>query len=104
MIEWRKVVGFDWDAGNVRKSADKHGVSQSEAEQIFFNQPLLVLADHRHSQTENRFHALGRTDDDRLLHLTFTLRAENTLIRVISARDMHRKERTYYEQSQKKDS
>lgn len=104
MIDWPRIVGFDWDAGNARKSADKHGVSQSEAEQIFFNQPLLVLADHQHSDTEDRFHALGKTDDDRLLHLTFTLRAESTLIRVISARDMHRKERTHYEQSQKKGS
>ena len=93
------VVGFDWYAGNERKSADKHGVSQAEAEQVFFSQALLVLEDDRHSLMEARFHALGKTNEGRLLHITFTLRQNNTLIRIISARDMHRKERAVYEQS-----
>lgn len=91
------MTGFEWDEGNSRKNAEKHGVSQSEAEQLFFNEPLLVLEDSRHSQRENRYHALGKTDDGRLLHVTFTLRDDGTLIRVISARDMHRKERSIYE-------
>jgi len=104
MIEWEKVVGFDWDEGNARKSAHKHGVSQAMAEQIFFNEPLLLLSDAKHSQQEKRYHALGRTDDGRLLHITFTLRARETLIRVISARDMHQKERIIYEQDSKKSS
>ena len=99
MINWTQVTGFDWDVGNERKSTKKHAVSRFEAEQLFFNQPLLVLADIKHSQNEERFHALGRTDDARLLHITFTLRSVKTLIRVISARDMHRKERVIYEQS-----
>ncbi len=94
-----KITRFDWDEGNSRKSIEKHKVIQSEAEQIFFNQPLLLLEDSIHSHKEVRYHALGKTDDDRLLHVTFTLRAKGTLIRVISARDMHRKERTNYEQS-----
>ena len=101
MIDWARVRGFDWDEGNSRKSAEKHDVRQPEAEQVFFNQPLLVLADERHSQKESRYHALGMTDDDRLLHVTYTLRESGALIRVISARDMHRKERVIYEQSQK---
>lgn len=101
MIGWTRIVGFDWDAGNARKNADKHDVRQSEAEQVFFNKPLLVLADDRHSRDEPRYHLLGSTDDNRLLHITFTLRAGGTLIRVISARDMHRKERAVYAQSQK---
>jgi uncharacterized DUF497 family protein len=99
MIDWTHVVGFDWDAGNERKSVDKHGVSQAEAEQAFFNQPLLVLEDDRHSAAEARFHALGRTDGARRLHITFTLRKGATWIRVISARDMSGKERTVYEES-----
>ena len=104
MIEQKKVVGFDWDEGNARKSAHKHGVSQAMAEQIFFNEPLLLLPDAKHSQQEKRYHALGRTDDDRLLHITFTLPAHETLIRIISARDMHQKERIIYEQESKKSS
>ncbi|MGK2905139.1 MAG: BrnT family toxin [Desulfuromonadales bacterium] len=101
MIDWMRITAFDWDEGNARKSVDKHDVSQSEAEQIFFNQPLLVLAGEEHSQQEARYHALGITNDTRLLHITFTLRATGSLIRVISARDMHRKERIVYEKSQK---
>ena len=101
MINWTQIAGFDWDDGNARKSVTKHDVSQSEAEQVFFNQPLLLLADEKHSQQETRYHALGISDDFRLLHITFTLRATGTLIRVISARDMHRKEKSVYEQTQK---
>jgi hypothetical protein len=101
MIDLSQIVGFNWDQGNSRKNVEKHNVGQSEAEQVFFNQPILVLADEKHSQQEIRYHLLGISDDARLLHVTFTLRAAGTLIRVISARDMHRKEKTFYEQSQK---
>ncbi|MFC1688965.1 BrnT family toxin [Pseudomonadota bacterium] len=73
--------------------------SWAEAEQVFFNTPLLVLEDIKHSRRELRFHALGKTDKVRLLHLTFTLRHAEEKIRVISARDMHRKERAIYEQA-----
>jgi hypothetical protein len=100
MINFNNIDGFDWDHGNGPKIVNKHKVIPSEAEQIFFNEPLLLLGDLKHSQDEPRFHALGITDDQRLLHVTFTLRAQNTLIRIISARDMHRKERKVYEQTQ----
>ena len=83
---------------NARKNDSKHGVSQREAEQVFFNEPLLVAPDAAHSEQELRLHALGKTDAHRLLHLTFTLRGEGTLLRVISARDMSRKERAHYGQ------
>ena len=96
MIELERIVGFDWDAGNARKN-EKHGVSQSEAEQIFFDPHLLVAPDSGHSAGESRFHALGLTIDGRPLHVTFTLRANETRIRVISARDMHRRERSFYD-------
>ena len=98
MIDFNEISGFDWDDGNARKS-DKHGVSMAEAEQVFFNVPLLLLEDGGHSQIEFRFHALGKTDDGRELHITFTLRHLGTLIRIISARGMHRKERSVYEQA-----
>lgn len=98
MIDLAKISGFDWDRGNARKN-DKHAVDQSEAEEVFFNHPLLMLEDLRHRDQEIRFHALGRTLAGRLLHITFTLREGDTLIRVISARDMHRKERIIYEQA-----
>jgi uncharacterized DUF497 family protein len=98
MIDLERITGFDWDDGNARKT-EKHGVAQAEAEEVFFNQPLLILEDLRHRDQEARFHALGKTLDGRLLHVTFTLRGDDTLIRVISARDMHRKEKSVYEQT-----
>ena len=98
MIDLNKIADFDWDEGNARKN-DKHGVSTAEAEQVFFNEPLLMIADTKHSQGERRFHALGKTDEGRTLHITFTLRNAGERIRVISARDMHKKERIIYEQT-----
>ncbi|MDO9243869.1 MAG: BrnT family toxin [Rhodocyclaceae bacterium] len=98
MIDFVGITGFDWDEGNARKN-EKHGVSTAEAEQVFFNAPLLLLTDDKHSQQEARHHALGKADDGRLVHVSFTLRESGRLIRVISARDMHRKERTIYEQA-----
>jgi len=98
MLDFEIAEGFEWDDGNSTKSADKHGVSPPEAEQVFFNNPLLIADDLRHSGEEQRFHALGRTDANRLLHITFTMRAAGRLIRVISARDMSRKERVIYGQ------
>lgn len=98
MIDLSKITGFNWDEGNARKN-DKHDVSMAEAEQVFFNAPLLLLEDGAHSQQEPRLHALGKTDEARAMHITFTLRQSGLLIRVISARDMHRKERAIYEQA-----
>ena len=95
MGPFERVTGFEWDKGNEQKNA-KHGVSPAEAEQVFLNEPLVVMDDLKHSGNELRFHALGQTSDGRLLHITFTI--HTTLIRVISARDMHRKERAIYEQ------
>jgi len=97
MIDPIKVTGFDWDKGNARKN-DKHGVSMAEAEQVFFNEPLLMITDAKHGQGEPRFHALGKTNEGRTLHITFTLRSAGEKVRVISARDLHRKEHTIYEQ------
>lgn len=98
MVNLANITGFDWDEGNARKN-EKHSVSMAEAEQIFFNVPLLILENSKHSGQEPRFHALGKSDDKRQLHITFTLRHSGEKIRVISARDMHKKERATYEKT-----
>ena len=90
----RKFTGFDWDKGKIDKNWIKHTVSPSKCEQVFFNQPLVVQDNLIHSETEKRFYALGQTDMKRFLFIAFTIR--NNLIRVISARDMSRKERRVY--------
>lgn len=97
MIDFDAVVGFDWDAGNLGKNS-KHGVDNREAEEVFFNQPLLVTPDDIHSGDEIRWRTLGRTDAGRKLTVIFTLRKSGTSLRVISARDMHRKEEALYDQ------
>jgi len=95
---YRKILyqcsGFDWNEGNTDKNWLKHKVSSSECEQIFFNHPLLIQDDIIHSKTEQSFYALGQTNLKRFLFIAFTVR--NNLIRVISARDMSRKERRVY--------
>lgn len=97
MILWSGSTSFEWDEGNWFKSQLKHAVSPLEAEEIFANTPLVVSADIGHSQKEKRFHALGKTDAGKPLHLTFTMRGKK--IRIISARPMHRKERVIYEKA-----
>ena len=94
MIDLNALDGFQWDEGNLLKNWDKHQVSVNECEQVFFNIPLLLFDDTAHSQDEPRFYMLGRTDLDRLLFLSFTVRGNK--IRVISARPMSRRERTSY--------
>lgn len=96
MRKLENTTGFEWDAGNVGKNR-KHDVTDAEVEQVFFCPDLLIAPDARHSDVESRFHALGETLSGRKLHVTFTLRAEGTLIRVISARTMNRKESAVYE-------
>jgi hypothetical protein len=93
------IAGFEWDEGDARKSVDRHGVSQSDAEQVFLNRPLIVVENANHNIKEKRFNALGQSSDGRRLHITFMLRGDATLIRVISARDMNRKERAIYERA-----
>jgi uncharacterized DUF497 family protein len=101
MVDFDRIVGFEWDAANARKGEVKHRVTQSEAEEIFFNKPLLISMIETHGTQERRFLALGKTQKARGLTVVFTLRQDATLIRVISARDQHRKERQLYEQAQR---
>jgi uncharacterized protein len=86
--------GFQWDKGNSQKNAIKHGVSKKECEQAFFNLPFIVSDDIKHSIVEKRYYALGKTDNHRKLFIVFTIR--KNLIRIISTRDMNRKERKTY--------
>lgn len=87
--------GFEWDSGNNTRNWDKHDVSVGECEQIFFNKPLIVKRDRKHSISGNRYYVLGRTDMFRLLFAVFTVR--NDKIRIISARDMTESETERYQ-------
>jgi hypothetical protein len=86
----RGLKGFQWDEANWRKSELKHGVAAAEAEEVLLNEPLCQV-------DEQRYLALGVTNDRRHLLLAFTVR--RNLVRVISARPMSRKERVAYEKT-----
>ena len=92
------ATGFDWDEGNSAKLMARHSVDPGECEQAFFVEPLIVSFDEKHSAAEQRWRALGQTVAGRTLYLVFTMRG--TLIRVIHARAMNRKERHAYGQGQ----
>ena len=93
---FEQFSGFQWDGGNIDKNLIKHNVENWECEQVFFNRPLLVLDDIRHSVSEKRWAAFGKTDADRFLVVIFTKRGN--LIRIISARDMNKRERKFYDE------
>ncbi len=95
------AVSFQWDGGNSEKNWIKHGITQTECEQVFFNQPFLVFDDQQHSQSEERFFALGRTDEGKGLFVVFTYR-DQSLVRIISARRMTKAERDYYNSGEKR--
>ena len=91
------VAGFEWDKGN-RDKCQKHGVPPATIESLFHS-PLAVFPDPKHSEFEERFKAIGRTDDGRGILIVFTLRrqGEDIFIRPLSALYMHQKEVEHYE-------
>jgi uncharacterized DUF497 family protein len=95
--EFGDLAGFQWDEGNSDKNRTTHHVENWEGEQVFFNVPLLILGDLKHSVLEERWAAFGQTDEGRPLVVIFTKRGG--LIRIISARDMNRKEKKFYEKN-----
>src|SRR3990167_7315671 len=99
MLDLNQFIGFDWDQGNKDKNCLKHKVTNHECEEIFFNQPLLVIPDPKHSQIEARYYALGKTNHNRLLFISFT--ARKRLIRVISVRSISKREKLSYEKFEK---
>jgi uncharacterized DUF497 family protein len=95
-------TGFDWDDGNLGKNWVAHDVTDGESEEIFFNQPLIIATDTTHDKAEQRGYALGQTNRERWLFVAFTIRTmrdQIQRIRVISARDMTKRERRRYEQA-----
>ena len=96
-LDLENIVGFEWDEGNIHKNEDKHNLKWSTIEEVFFNDPLLVVEDFKHSQIECRCVALSKNDLHDLLTVVFSIRAK--LIRVISARPMSKKERIIYERA-----
>jgi len=98
-LKIEELSGFEWDEGNIYKNEQKHGLKWQLIEEVFFNEPLYVFEDKKHSDNECRCFALGYTDDKDYLFVVFTKRGNK--IRVISARLMNKKERKVYENLKK---
>jgi uncharacterized DUF497 family protein len=98
-LDLSAIEGFEWDKGNVNKNRLKHAVDTSECEEVFFNEPQVITYDQSHSQKEERYSILGQTTKGRTLNIIFTLRKNK--IRVISARDQNKKERTLYDEERR---
>ena len=95
-------TGFDWDDANAHKNRERHKVTPEEAEDVLFQEPLVVPSDVRHSKQEKRYYALGQTGAGRRLFIAFMIRRK--LIRVISARDMNRNETESYKRYEEETS
>ena len=96
-IDIPEPIKFEWDSGNINKNKIKHNVDYTDIEQVFSNEELYFYPDEKHSSNkETRYIAYGHADNGRNLIICFTLR--NNSIRVISARDMDKKERLLYEE------
>ena len=93
-LEFKQPVQYDWDKGNIVKNLLKHGVTTVECEEVFGDDNKVVFADVKHSQREKQHIIIGKTKYSRLLYVVFTIRRKN--VRVISARDLNRKEAHYY--------
>jgi uncharacterized DUF497 family protein len=93
----RKLLEFIWDKGNINKNWGKHKVKDSECEEVFFDSNKVILKDVLHSENEDRMIILGETRERRLLFVVFTVRDKKA--RIISARDINRKERKLYEEA-----
>ncbi len=96
MVKPVEIIEFDWDKGNKNKNLKIHNVNDEECEEIFFDPRKKILKDILHSTNEGRYILIGKTKLKRLLFLVFTIRKNR--IRVISARNLNKKEKHLYEQ------
>lgn len=93
----KRVLKFEWNEGNIGKNK-KHNVEDKEAEEVFFDGNKVTFPDIIHStDDEERSRILGKTKKGRSLFIVFTKRDEK--MRIISARDVNRKEVLLYEKT-----
>ncbi len=95
MFDLTKILGFDWDQGNIDKSYKKHGITPNESEEIFLDEEVKIEKDVKHQQQEKRFIAIGKTTEKKILFVIFTVRRDK--IRIISGRLANKKEREVYQ-------
>ncbi len=97
MIDLKNIIGFEWDKWNIDKSYKKHGISPNETEEVFLDEDVKIEKDLRHQEQEERYIAIGKTTENKILFAVFTIRKDR--IRVISGRIANKKEKEVYEKS-----
>ena len=93
-IDFGALEGFEWDQGNL-EHIKRHNIDYRECEEVFVNTPLRLNEDKKHSKIEERLQVLGKTNNQRLLFIAFTIRKNK--VRIVSARNQSKKERREYE-------
>ena len=92
-----RELSFIWDERKNRQNKSKHGVSFEEAQSVFFDEAAREFFDPDHSEEEDRFLLLGRSQRLRVLLICHCFRESDRVIRIISARRADRQEREQYE-------
>ena len=87
---------FEWDERKASANIVKHGVSFEEAKSVFSDERARLIADPDHSEEEDRFILLGYSSTLRLLVICHCYRADESVIRIISARKATRHEAASY--------
>ncbi len=95
MVDLNKIVGFEWDKWNTDKSYKKHGITPNQTEEVFLDDKVKIQKDLKHQQQEERFIAIGKTTEDKILFVVFTIRKDK--IRVISGRNANKREKEVYQ-------
>ena len=98
MIDLNAIVGFEWDKWNIDKSYKKHGITPNETEEVFLDEDVKIQKDFKHQEQEERFIAIGKTTENKILFVVFTIRKNK--IRVISGRAANKKEKEVYQKRQ----
>lgn len=94
IVDLKRILGFEWDKWNLDKSYKKHGITPNETEEVFLDEDVQIKKDVNHQQQEKRFIAIGKTTEDKLLFVVFTIRIDK--IRIISGRMANKKEKGVY--------
>ena len=90
------MMEFEWDPEKAAGNWRKHDVSFEEAATVFGDPLAMTYLDPDHSEEEDRFLTFGHSQQGRLLVVSHTDREDR--MRIISARQLTRRERKQYEQ------
>ena len=95
MIDLNKILGFEWDKWNIYKNYKKHDITPNETEEVFLDEKVKIKKDIKHQEQEERFIAIGKTTQHKMLFIVFTIRKDK--IRIISGRMANKKEKGVYQ-------